>query len=105
MAFIKLAEGELLENNIPPHEALADIEITNRFIKLAEKLKKLAPRSDDFLYFSAIMLHSAEHALIDSKTGEPKKDKNGKVIAGSFDQNWKWNCSDPTIQPYRNQNG
>jgi len=105
MGLLKIAEGELLSNDIPAHEALADVEVTNRFIKLAESLKKLAPRSDDFLYFTAIMLHGAEAALVDPKTGEPKKDKNGKEITGSFDDSWKWVCSDPNIDPYANQNG
>lgn len=105
MSIIKLAEGELLVNDIPAHEALADVEVTNRFVKLAESIKKLAPRSEDFLYFTAIMMHGAEAALIDPKTGETKKDKGGNTITGGFDDNWKWSCSDPSIDPYSNQNG
>ena len=105
MAFIKIAEGELLLNDIPANEALADVEITNRFIKLAEKLKKIAPKSDQFLYFTAIFMHGAEAALIDPKTGEPKKDRAGKEITGGFADDWRWGCSDSTIDPYSNQNG
>jgi len=105
MGLIKFAEGELLANDIPAHQALADIEVTNRFIKLAESLKRLAPRSDDFMYFTAIMLHGAEAALIDPKTGESRKDNAGKDITGVFDDNWKWVCSDTSIDPYSNQNG
>ncbi len=105
MGFLKIAEGELLSNDIPAHEALADVEVTNRFIKLAESLRKIAPRSDDFLYFTAIMLHGAEASLVDPKTGEAKKDKQGNVITGGFSDDWKWSCTDISIDPYSNQNG
>lgn len=104
MAILKTANGELINNNVPATEALADVEITNRFVKLAETIRKIAPRSDDFLYFNAIFMHASESSLIDHKTGEPKKDKNGKVITGGFDENWKWQCSDPSILPLMNQN-
>lgn len=104
MAFLKTADCEIIQDNIPANEALADIEVTNRFIKLAADLKKLAPRSDDFLYFSGILLHAAEFSLIDQTTGEYKKDKNGSAVTGGFDDKWKWACSDPSIEPYSNQN-
>lgn len=103
MAILKVAEGILLENDIKPEVALADIEITNRFIKLAQQLKRIAPRSNDFTYFTAIMITAAEASLIDTN-GDAKKDKTGASITGGFDNKWKWSCSDPTIDPYKNQN-
>lgn len=105
MAILKIAEGEFLNTDIPAFEALSDLKITEQFIKLAQDLKKVAPRSEDFLYFTAIMLHGAEAALIDLKTGEPKVDKSGKVVTGGFTEDWKWECSDSSIDPYSNQNG
>jgi hypothetical protein len=104
MSLLKTAEGQLVNSNIPAYKALADVAITERFIKLAQQIRRIAPRSDEFLYFSTIMLHAAEHALVDPKTGEVKKDKNGKEIIGGFDENWKWHCSEP-IDPYANANG
>ncbi len=105
MAIVKLAEGDLLNNDVPVAEALADVEVTNRFVKLAESTKRIAPRSDDFLYFTAIFMHAAEAAMIDLKTGAVKKDKHGNDITGGFNEQWKWLCSDAALDPYSNQNG
>ena len=105
MAFLKIAEGDFLQRDIPAVEALADVDVTNRFIKLAEQLKRIAPRSNDFTYFTAIFMHGAEASLVDLKTGEPKKDFSGKIITGGYDDKWQWTCSDSSIDPYSNANG
>lgn len=92
-------------------EALADKEIATRFIKMAKNLKKIAPKAEDFLYGHAIMMHAAEAALIDQKTGEPLKRPNGSLVEGKFEptkvrgfESVKW-VSPDNIKPYKNANG
>jgi hypothetical protein len=114
MAFTKL--GESLEFN-PAHDilaakdALADVDIAKRFIKLAKNLKRIAPKANDFLYFSAIMMHAAEAALVDQKTGEPLKNVRGEAVDGHFEvfinkkgqESVRWLSGDG-IKPYANAN-
>ena len=88
---------------------VADKEIHDRFLKLASNIKKIAPKAEDFLYFSAIMMHSAERSLID-ENGNLLKNANGSEIEAHWDINkktgsWKWVCSDKNTQPYKNANG
>ena len=67
----KVANSELNiteSNMIQPEKALSSPEITDRFKKLAFEIKKVAPRSDDFLYFIARGIHAMEHAAIDPVT-------------------------------------
>jgi hypothetical protein len=59
---------------------LANDDITNRFLKMAKKLKRIAPKAQDFLYGHAIMMHAAEAALINQETGEPILGSDGKPI-------------------------
>ena len=87
---------------------VADKEIHDRFVKLASSIKKIAPKAEDFLYFSAIMMHAAERALID-ENGNLLKNANGSDIEAHWDINektgsWKWVCSDKNVRPYRNSN-
>lgn len=86
-----------------------DLEIRERFVKFANGLKKVAPKANDFTYFSAIFLHSAEASLIDQETGEIKKDAEGNPITAEWKidkkGSWKWVCSDKNIKPYKNNNG
>ena len=105
MSIIKTADAQLILNDIPVEKALPTAEIHDHFTKLAQQLIRLSKRSDEFLYFSTVMMCASEAALIDQKTGEPLKDKDGKVITGSFNNDWKWICSDPSIDPYQNGNG
>lgn len=90
------------ENDIKTHDVKkvsANPEITERFNKLARNLKSIAPKSDDFLYFSIIFLKAAESALLDDN-GKIKK--VGKEDAwGFFDENWKWHGN---VKPHRNNN-
>ena len=66
--FVK--QGELIQlatNAIESTEAsvpLLDANILENFRKTAAGLKKIAPKADDFLYFSAIMMHAAEASLV-----------------------------------------
>jgi len=88
--------------------AKADEQIKQRFVKFAQHLKRVAPKAKDFLYFSCIMMHAAEAALIDQNTGLPVKNGEDEVTSEWKIDNkgsWKWACSDPNIKPYKNNNG
>lgn len=83
-----------------------DSEMLVQFKKFAEELKQIAPKAKDFLYFSAIMMHAAEAALLDQE-GSLKKDASGNSITSNWEKkgdSWKWVCSDSTIYPYKNSN-
>ena len=80
---------------------LADPEIIARFNKFASKIKSIAPKSDDFLYFSIIFLKSAESSLVDD-SGAIKKLSGGEDAWGHFDKGWKWHGN---VQPHKNNNG
>jgi len=92
-----------------PKLAKADDEILQRFLKYANQLKRVAPKANDFLYFSCVMMHAAEAALIDLKTGEVRKTACGQPIEAKWaidkKGSWKWECTDPNIKPYKNNNG
>jgi len=79
---------------------LADPVIVERMTKLAHEIKAIAPKSDDFLYFSIIFLKSAESALID-ESGSLKKVGHEKAW-GYFDESWKWHGN---VKPHKNNNG
>jgi hypothetical protein len=98
-------------NVLAPKVALHDEKIIRRFIKLAKKLKRVAPKAEDFLYGHAVMMHAAEAALVDQETGEPILVK-GKPAEGHFErfklangkESIKWISSSDT-RPYKNANG
>ena len=56
------------ENNVvgthDQQEILANPKLVKRMTKLANSLKAIAPKSDDFLYFSIVFLKAAESALL-----------------------------------------
>lgn len=79
---------------------LADPIIVERMTKLAYEIKSIAPRSEDFLYFSIIFLKSAESALLD-EAGDLKKVGNERAW-GYFDEGWKWHGN---VKPHKNNNG
>ncbi len=79
---------------------LADPVIVERFNKLAHEIKSIAPRSDDFLYFSIIFLKAAESSLLD-EAGNLKKVGNEKAW-GYFDEKWKWHGN---VKCHKNNNG
>lgn len=80
-------------------------EIVEEFSKTASGLKKVAPKSDDFLFFSAVMMHAAEASAINDD-GSPKLLKNGEPVKVGWrvDANgsWKWETNDANIKPYKN---
>jgi len=78
---------------------LADPVIVDRMTKLAHEIKSIAPKSDDFLYFSIIFIKAAESALIDEK-GDLKKVGRERAW-GYFDDNWRWHGN---VRPHKNSN-
>lgn len=101
-----------VKNILEPKKALGDEEIAKRFIKLAKKIKKIAPKAKDFLYGHAVIMHSAEASLIDQNTGEVIKNAKGDPIKGHFEafknskgqDSVRW-VSPDGIKPYKNANG
>lgn len=87
-------------NKLSKDAVLADPVIVERMTKLAHEIKSIAPKSDDFLYFSIIFLKSAESAIID-EAGSLKKVGNEKAW-GYFDEKWKWHGN---VKPHKNNNG
>lgn len=87
---------------------LSDPEMVSRFQKLASGLKRIAPKANDFLYFSAVMMHAAEASTINND-GTPKKfGRNSENVAATWEkkgESVRWVCNDPSINPYRNSNG
>jgi hypothetical protein len=82
-------------------------EILKNFQKFAANLKKVAPRAEDFLYFSAVMMHAAEAAALNDD-GTPKINANGEVVTVGWDKTgdtWRWVSNDPNVKPYKNSNG
>lgn len=114
MAFNKIGESLVFNPHtdiLKPRVALGDKKIQQRFIKMAKKLKKIAPKANDFLYFSAIMMHSAEASLVDQTTGEAIKNASGSPVVGYFEkftnkkgqESLRW-ISPDGIKPYANAN-
>ena len=117
MAFVKQGEAaQILQDNHYPvathlhnpmtERVLADPEVVKRFEKVAADLKAVAPKAKDFLYFSAVMMHAAEAALLNDD-GSIKKAADGSSVTASWDKSndtWKWVCSDPNVMPYKNAN-
>jgi hypothetical protein len=109
MSFIKL--GELIEiNGIENPESCipaVSAEVLENFRKTAASLKKIAPKAEDFLYFSAVMMHAAEAAGLNDD-GTPKLNARGEQVQVGWDKRggtWRWTSNDPSIKPYKNSNG
>lgn len=78
---------------------LASEEILERLEKFALKALSIAPKSDDFLYFSIIFLKAAEASLIDDR-GELKR-VGSEQAWGHFDEKWRWHGN---VNPHKNRN-
>src|SRR5574338_2457 len=109
MSFIKL--GELIEISIVENteSCLPSVsaEILENFRKFATNLKKIAPKAEDFLYFSAVMMHAAEASAL-NEDGTPRLTLKGEPVEVGWDTSngtWKWSSNDPHIRPYKNSNG
>jgi hypothetical protein len=81
--------------------ALASPAVLERLNKFAKSAQVLAPKSDDFLYFTIIFLKAAEASLIDEK-GDLKKLAGGERAWGYFDDKYSWYGN---VKPHRNNNG
>ncbi len=109
MTFIKL--GELIEiNGVESTDSCISVvseDILENFRKTAQNLKMLAPKAEDFLYFSAVIMHAAEAAGI-NEDGTPKLNARGEEVVVGWDTSnntWRWKSNDPSIRPYKNANG
>jgi len=107
--FLKLGEAQVISpNSIHTAESVfADPIVESRFRKLAGSLKRIAPKADEFLYFSAVMMHAAEAALVNSD-GTPKLTSRGEPVNSNWEkkgESWRWVCSDIGLKPYKNSNG
>lgn len=82
-------------------------DVLEAFQKFATNLKKIAPKANDFLYFSAVMMHAAESSAINDD-GTPKLNSKGEQVKVGWDTSggtWKWETNDPLIRPTKNING
>lgn len=111
MSFKKI--GELTDINLSDIQdfesvsPIVDEAIIESFAKMAQGLKRIAPKADDFLYFSAVMMHAAEASLI-NHDGTPKLTAKGEHAKAHWDKtggSWRWKSNDPSIKPYKNSNG
>lgn len=106
--FLKLGEAmaielETTESCLPSVSA----EMLEEFRKTAADLKKIAPKAEDFLYFSAVMMHAAEAAGLHDD-GTPRLTSRGEKVEVGWDKSggtWKWMSNDPNVKPYKNSNG
>jgi len=111
--FTKIGElSEISATNIQSVDSvlaeLNDTEINEHFRKFATQLKRIAPKAEDFLYFSAVMMTAAEASSLNAD-GTAKLTKDGSPVAVSWDisanGSWKWVSNDPSIKAYKNHNG
>src|SRR5271166_4940401 len=98
MPIIKLGEAHeiRLENTESCITEVSD-EVLENFKKLASSLKKIAPKAEDFLYFSAVMMHAAEASALNDD-GTPKLTLKGEDVQVGWDKSgntWKWISNDP----------
>lgn len=111
IGFIKIGESlEISPSDIQDFSSVSPLiseDIILEFKKTASQLKKIAPKADDFLYFSAVMMHAAEVVSINDD-GTPKLNSRGDQVKVSWDKGggtWRWKSSDPCVKPYKNSNG
>ena len=106
--FTKLGESfEISLENSDSCVPLVNEDILNAFRKTAAELKKIAPKAEDFLYFSAVMMHAAECASINDD-GTPRLTLSGEPVKVGWDKSngtWKWTTNDVSVKPTKNSNG
>jgi hypothetical protein len=109
MPFVKQGEAteilkiESTESCVPS----VSPEILENFQKFAANLKKIAPKAEDFLYFTAVMMHAAEAAALNDD-GTIRKNAKGDDVTVGWDKSnntWRWQSNDPSVKPYKNSNG
>ena len=101
LGFKKVGYSNSRVTEVSADAVLASPAILERLNKFAQSAQVLAPKSDDFLYFTIIFLKSAEAALIDEE-GNLKKLASGDRAWGYFDEKYKWHGN---VRPHRNNNG
>ena len=107
--FIKIGETtEILgiEKAASCMPAVSD-EVLENFRKFANNLKKVAPKAEDFLYFSAVMMHAAESSSLNDD-GTIKLNGSGNPVEVGWNKSggsWRWETNDSSIKPYKNSNG
>ncbi len=111
MPFIKIGEQiDINPSNIQDFDSvipIVDPKILEDFRKMATNLKRIAPKADDFLYFSAVMMHAAEASTV-NEDGTPKLNKKGEVVKAHWDKSnnsYRWMTNDASVKPYKNSNG
>jgi hypothetical protein len=109
MSFIKL--GEIIEisrvENTDSCIPAVSQDVLDNFKKIAGSLKKIAPKAEDFLYFSAVMMHAAEASALNDD-GTIKLNASGEEVKVGWDKRggtWRWTSNDSSVKPYRNSNG
>jgi hypothetical protein len=75
-------------------------DVLQKLDKYASHVKSIAPKSDDFLYFSIIFMKAAEASVID-ENGEPLIVNGSERAWGYFDENWRWKGN---VKPHSNRN-
>ena len=85
--FVKLGQAQIIAaSDICSTESVfSDPNIEDRFVKFAATLRRIAPKADEFLYFSCVMLHSAEASIINSD-GSPKLTSKGDIVTASWEK-------------------
>lgn len=112
MTLIKKAYSDVItSSNVHSADAIVGADVEELFKKYANHLKIIAPKAKDFLYFIAVMMHSAEASLLDKNgklkefDGRPVTAQWEKVADSGGNESVRWVCSDPNIKPYKNNNG
>jgi hypothetical protein len=106
---IKTGEAYNILNIESSNSCIPFIEesVLESFRKTAFELKRIAPKAEDFLYFSAVIMHSAEAAALNDD-GTPRLTAKGEPVQVGWDKSgntWKWTSNDITVRPYKNSNG
>lgn len=118
---IALSEPIHVTDIITPEVILGEKDVVDRFKSVVAELRAvqeqvkvgnaIAPRVEDFQYFSAVYMHPSEHALIDDMSGEFRKSASGNPVRGGYESvkdakgadSVRW-VSPDGIMPYRNAN-
>jgi hypothetical protein len=104
---LEVASTNLLDEEIQTQFAEASVDYSASFEKTAKELKRVAPKANEFLFFSCVMMHAAEAAAVNAD-GTPKLTKSGSPVVVGWEKlkngGVKWITNDPEIQPYRNVN-
>src|SRR5271154_5324842 len=92
--FIKIGEAHEIIRIENPDSCYPEVtaEALDAFKKMAANLKRVAPKAEDFLYFSAVMMHAAEASALNDD-GTPRLNLKGETVQVGWDKSgntWKW---------------